>query len=142
MAKNKIPIKDERGVITMIMGIFKDVSDLMRIENELKEARDRAEESDRLKTSFLANMSHEIRTPMNGIIGFANLLRDPELPEDKKDLFLKHIDNSSNQLLNIIDDIIDISKIESGQLKISNKYDCGYQRLYSTIYLWRPKCKC
>lgn len=121
MEKNKIPVRDERGVITMIMGIFKDVSDLMRIENELKEARDRAEESDRLKTSFLANMSHEIRTPMNGIIGFANLLRDPGLGEDKKDLFLKHIDVSSNQLLNIIDDIIDISKIESGQLKISNK---------------------
>jgi len=121
MEKNKIPVRDERGVITMIMGIFKDVSDLMRIENELKEARDQAEESDRLKTSFLANMSHEIRTPMNGIVGFANLLRDPGLSEDKKDLFLKHIDHSSNQLLNIIDDIIDISKIESGQLKISNK---------------------
>jgi signal transduction histidine kinase/CheY-like chemotaxis protein len=121
MEKTKIPIRDERGVITMTMGIFKDVSDLMRIEHELKEARDRAEESDRLKTSFLANMSHEIRTPMNGIIGFANLLRDPGLSEDKKDLFLKHIDNSSGQLLNIIDDIIDISKIESGQMKISNK---------------------
>jgi PAS domain S-box-containing protein len=121
MEKNKIPIRDERGVITMIMGIFKDVSDLMLIENELKEAKEHAEESDRLKTSFLANMSHEIRTPMNGIIGFANLLRDPDLPEEKRDLFLKHIDHSSNQLLNIIDDIIDISKIESGQLKISNK---------------------
>lgn len=121
MEKNKIPIRDERGVITMIMGVIKDVSDLMRIENDLKEARDRAEESDRLKTSFLANMSHEIRTPMNGIIGFANLMRDPGLKEDKRDLFLKHIDQSSNQLLNIIDDIIDISKIESGQLKISNR---------------------
>jgi len=121
MEKNKIPIRDERGVITMIMGIFKDVSDLMLIENELKDAKEHAEESDRLKTSFLANMSHEIRTPMNGIIGFANLLRDPDLPEEKRDLFLKHIDHSSNQLLNIIDDIIDISKIESGQLKISNK---------------------
>ena len=121
MEKNKIPIRDERGVITMIMGVFKDVSDLKRIENELKDARDRAEESDRLKTSFLANMSHEIRTPMNGIIGFANLLRDSGLEEDVRDLYLKHIDQSSNQLLNIIDDIIDISKIESGQLKICNK---------------------
>jgi PAS domain S-box-containing protein len=121
MEKNKIPIRDERGVITMIMGIFKDVSELMKIENELKEARDRAEESDRLKTSFLANMSHEIRTPMNGIIGFANLLRNSELSQDEKDLYLKHIDHSSKQLLNIIDDIVDISKIESGQLKISNK---------------------
>jgi PAS domain S-box-containing protein len=121
LEKNKIPIRDERGVITMVMGIFKDVSDLMKIENELKEARDRAKESDRLKTSFLANMSHEIRTPMNGILGFANLLRDPELSEEKRALYLKHIDHSSQQLLNIIDDIVDISKIESEQLKISNK---------------------
>lgn len=121
LEKTKIPIRDERGVITMVMGLFKDVSDLMKIENELKEARDKAKESDRLKTSFLANMSHEIRTPMNGILGFANLLRDPELDEEKRDLYLKHIDHSSQQLLNIIDDIIDISKIESEQLKISNK---------------------
>ena len=121
LEKNKIPVKDERGVITMIVGIFKDVSELMKIENELKNARDQAEEADRLKTSFLANMSHEIRTPMNGILGFANLLRDPDLKDEERDLYLKHIDNSSNQLLNIIDDIIDISKIESGQLKISNK---------------------
>ena len=121
LEKNKIPIRDERGEITMVMGLFKDVSDLMSIENELKEARDKAKESDRLKTSFLANMSHEIRTPMNGILGFANLLRDPDLGEEKRDLYLKHIDHSSQQLLNIIDDIIDISKIESEQLKISNK---------------------
>ena len=121
MEKNKIPIKDERGIVTMIIGIFKDVSGMMKIENELKEARDRAEESDRLKTSFLANMSHEIRTPMNGILGFANLLKDPDLKGDKRDLYVKHIEQSSKQLLNIIDDIIDISKIESGQLKISNR---------------------
>lgn len=121
MEKNKIPIRDERGIVTMIIGIFKDVSAMMQIENELKEARDRAEESDRLKTSFLANMSHEIRTPMNGILGFANLLKDPELKGEKRDLYVKHIEQSSKQLLNIIDDIIDISKIESGQLKISNR---------------------
>lgn len=121
LEKTKIPIRDKRGEITMVMGLFKDVSNLMRIENELKQARDKAKESDRLKTSFLANMSHEIRTPMNGILGFANLLRDPDLGEEKRDLYLKHIDHSSQQLLNIIDDIIDISKIESEQLKISNK---------------------
>lgn len=121
MEKNKIPIKDERGVVTMMVGILKDVSELKEIETELKNARDKAEESDRLKTSFLANMSHEIRTPMNGILGFANLLRDPDITVEQKDQYLKHIDLSSNQLLHIIDDIIDISKIESGQLKISNK---------------------
>ncbi len=137
LEKNKIPVKDERGVITMIVGIFKDVSELMKIENELKKARDQAEEADRLKTSFLANMSHEIRTPMNGILGFANLLRDPDLKDEEKDLYLKHIDNSSNQLLNIIDDIIDISKIESGQLKISNKpvrINAILDELYSSFF--------
>lgn len=121
MEQNKIPVRDERGVITMIVGIYKDVTDKVAIENELKNARDRAEKSDHLKTSFLANMSHEIRTPMNGILGFANLLRDPDVGDDQKDLYLQHIDRSSKQLLNIIDDIIDISKIESGQLKISNR---------------------
>lgn len=121
MEQNKIPIRDERGVITMIVGIFKDVSDKVKTENELKRAKDRAEQSDQLKTSFLANMSHEIRTPMNGILGFANLLRDADLSDEQRDLFLQHIDRSSKQLLNIIDDIIDISKIESGQLKITNR---------------------
>jgi len=121
MEKNKIPIRDELGLINMIVGIYRDVSPMMEIENELKKAKNRAEESDRLKTAFLANMSHEIRTPMNGIIGFANLLRDPGLSDSQKDAYLKHIDQSSRQLLHIIDDIIDISKIESGQLKISNK---------------------
>jgi len=137
MEKNKIPVKDERGIITMIVGIFKDVSELMIIENQLKDARDRAQKADRLKTSFLANMSHEIRTPMNGILGFANLLRDPDLKDDQKDLYLKHIENSSNQLLNIIDDIIDISKIESGQLKISNKpvrINAILDELYSSFF--------
>ncbi len=121
MEKNKFPIRDERGIVIMIIGILKDVSDMMKIETALKEARDRAEESDRLKTAFLANMSHEIRTPMNGILGFANLLKDPDLEGEKRDLYVKHIELSSKQLLNIIDDIIDISKIESGQLKISNR---------------------
>jgi len=121
MEKTKIPVRDERGVITMIVGIYKDVTEMMNIENELKNARDRAQESDRLKTAFLANMSHEIRTPMNGILGFVNLLRDQDLSDEQKDLYLKHIEQSSNQLLAIVNDIIDISKIESGQLKISNR---------------------
>jgi signal transduction histidine kinase/CheY-like chemotaxis protein len=121
MEKTKIPIRDERGVITMIIGIYKDVTEMMDIESELKRARDRAQESDRLKTAFLANMSHEIRTPMNGIVGFVNLLKDQGLTDEQKDLYLKHVEQSSNQLLNIVNDIIDISKIESGQLKIANR---------------------
>ncbi|PKQ61710.1 hypothetical protein BZG02_14900 [Labilibaculum filiforme] len=88
-------------------------------EKELEIAKDRAQESDRLKSSFLANMSHEIRTPMNAIIGFSELLQDESLPSETKRQFFNHIRNSGNSLLNLINDIIDFSKIESGELKIS-----------------------
>lgn len=102
---------------TIIMQNF-----LIRLEKEteLKEAKDKAEESDKIKSAFLANMSHEIRTPMNGIIGFADLLNSPDLPEDKQRQFVDIINRSSKQLLSIINDIIDISKIESGQIVINN----------------------
>lgn len=88
-------------------------------ENELQVAKERAEESDRLKSSFLANMSHEIRTPMNAIIGFSELLQQDDLPMETRKQFFSHISNSGNSLLNLINDIIDFSKIESGELKIS-----------------------
>lgn len=88
-------------------------------EMELQAAREKAEESDRLKSSFLANMSHEIRTPMNAIIGFSELLQEEDLPHETRQQFFNHIRNSGNSLLNLINDIIDFSKIESGELKIS-----------------------
>lgn len=85
---------------------------------DLKVAKDKAEESDMLKTAFLANMSHEIRTPMNAIVGFSNLLLDDEVsPEEKVD-YIKQINANSDFLLNLISDIIDISMIESGQVKL------------------------
>ncbi|NWJ50161.1 MAG: response regulator [Bacteroidetes bacterium] len=86
---------------------------------ELIKAKERAEESDRLKSAFLANMSHEIRTPMNGILGFAGLLKEPDLTGEKQQQFIQIIEKSGNRMLNIINDIIDISKIESGQMDIS-----------------------
>jgi PAS domain S-box-containing protein len=87
-------------------------------ELELKTAKEKAEESDRLKTAFLSNMSHEIRTPLNSIIGFSYLLYNREVPPDKQKLYLQQINASSQMLLRLIQDIIDISKIEAGQLGI------------------------
>ena len=87
--------------------------------DELIIAKDKAEESDRLKSAFLANMSHEIRTPLNGILGFAELLKEPELEDEQKLYYLSILEKSGERLLNIISDIMSISKIESGHIGIS-----------------------
>lgn len=89
------------------------------IEKNLQMAKERAEESDKLKSSFLANMSHEIRTPMNAIIGFSELITRKTIPQEKKDIYAQYITSSGKALLNLIDEIIDIAKIEAGQLKIN-----------------------
>ncbi len=98
--------------------IIRDITERKEAELELLRAKEKAIESDKLKSAFLANMSHEIRTPMNGILGFSQLLKDPGLSQEKKEEFIYHIDQATNQLLNIITDIVDISKIEAGQEKI------------------------
>jgi PAS domain S-box-containing protein len=91
--------------------------------HDLEIAKAKAEESDKLKSAFLANMSHEIRTPMNAIVGFTGLLNDQDLIETDKQELISHIVHNSDTLLHLIDDIIDIAKIEAGQLNI-NKKDC------------------
>jgi PAS domain S-box-containing protein len=90
-------------------------------ELELIKAKERAEMSDRLKSAFLANMSHEIRTPMNGILGFTKLLNTPDLTIEKKQKYTNIIEKSTVRLLNMINNILDISQIEAGQLQIVNK---------------------
>ena len=87
------------------------------IEQKLTVAKEKAEESDRLKTAFLANMSHEIRTPMNGILGFTELLKEPDLTGDEKDKYIQIIQKSGDRMLNTVNDIIEVSKIETGLLK-------------------------
>ena len=101
-----------------IYGSCRDISERKQLENELIHAKEKAEESDRLKTSFLHNVSHEIRTPMNAIVGFSRFINNPDLMPEKRKHYTEIIVESSNQLLAIIDDIISIASIEAGQEKI------------------------
>ncbi|MFW5657780.1 MAG: PAS domain S-box protein [Bacteroidota bacterium] len=103
---------------------------LKELNSRLEEALEKAEESDRLKTAFLANMSHEIRTPMNGILGFLGLLRKPGLKDAEKANYLTIINKSGQRLLNTINDIIEISKIESGDIRI-DKQEINLQQFLS-----------
>jgi PAS domain S-box-containing protein len=100
--------------------IIHDITSLRENEKELLEAKNKAEEADRLKTAFLANMSHEIRTPMNGIIGFSELLKNPGLEDEDRDRYIEIINQSGMRMLDTLNDIINISKIHSGQVSINN----------------------
>ncbi|NOY51488.1 MAG: PAS domain S-box protein [Chlorobi bacterium] len=99
--------------------IIYDITDKIKADNDLNLALGKAKESDRLKSAFLANMSHEIRTPMNAILGFAQLLNNKDLSFDEMMSYIRVINNSGNQLLTIIDDIINVSRIEAGIIDIN-----------------------
>ena len=113
--------------------VFQDITYKKQAEEALKTAKEKAEESDRLKSAFLANMSHEIRTPMNGILGFAELLKEPGLTGEKQGEYIRIIENAGTRMLNIINDIVNISKIESGQMEI-NMTDSDINEQIEYIY--------
>ena len=113
----KIPFRFVSGEDAVI-GVSFDVTEQKKFELDLQKAKERAEESDKLKTAFLANMSHEIRTPMNAIVGFSELLNDPALNADIRKEYIDLINENSRILLNLIEDIIDVAKIEADQIKI------------------------
>jgi signal transduction histidine kinase len=106
--------RDVEGKPTSIVGTTKRIDNRKQMEQALIEARNRAEESDRMKSAFIANMSHEIRTPLNAIVGFTSVLPDIEAEEERKAL-LDLVHENTQKLLHIIDDVVNISKIESGQ---------------------------
>ena len=113
------PITNEQGKITHYIAIKEDITERKIIEKQLIKAKEKAEESDRLKLAFLANMSHEIRTPMNGILGFTELLKAKNLSGDIRQEYINIIEKSGKRMLNIINDIISISKVESGQIEVT-----------------------
>jgi signal transduction histidine kinase len=106
--------RDIDGHPTVIVGTTQRIDDRKSMEEALVQARNRAEESDRLKTAFVANMSHEIRTPLNAIVGFTSVLPDITDEEERKSL-LDLIQENTQKLLRIVDDVVNISKIESGK---------------------------
>jgi len=114
---SKMPMRNSEGKIVGVLGTYMDITEIKRSKEELLNAKRKAEESDRLKSAFLANMSHEIRTPMNGILGFAELLKKPDLTGEQQKKYVRIIEKSGFRMLNIINDIVDISKIESGLMK-------------------------
>lgn len=126
---NAIPqFRENESLPYQVFTTFSDISDLKKAEEalqkqnvELKHAKEKAEESDKLKSAFMANMSHEIRTPMNGILGFADLLKTPNLSGESQQKYIEIIELSGRRMLEIINDLIDISKIEAGQVEIKSE---------------------
>ena len=123
-----------------LLFIVRDITEIVEAEDKLKEAVEKAKEADMLKSVFLANMSHEIRTPMNAIIGFSEILSDQELTKKEREEFINYITQGSNTLMNLIEDIIDITKIEAGQIKI-NFADCDVNNLMDELYATFMKMK-
>ncbi len=118
------PVAEAEGKIWASLVSFSDISERKEFQQKIIEAKEKAEESDRLKTAFLQNMSHEIRTPLNGISGFSGLLNKTDLSEEKRKSFVSIIQNSSQQLISIVSDILTISSLETKQEKTSISKVC------------------
>jgi signal transduction histidine kinase len=104
-----------------MIGLLEDITERVNIQQELIKAKEKAEESDRMKSSYLGNMSHKIRTPLNSIVGFANLLTEEELDTEQKDNFINIIRNDTEQVLHLIDDMINLAKIDANQFEVNHK---------------------
>jgi len=115
------PIYSENGEIDKLICIATKITNKKIVEEELRKAKEKAENSSKMKSSFLANMSHEVRTPLNGIIGFSSMLDNDNLSSEKRKLYIDYIHKGAHQLMTIINDIIDFSKIDAGLLEIKKQ---------------------
>jgi PAS domain S-box-containing protein len=133
-----VPIKDNNNGVIGISGIFWDINDSKSMQSQLEKARERATESDRLKTAFLNNLSHEIRTPLNAIVGFTTLLGEPGVHSNSKMEFMDIITHSSDHLLEIVDDIVEISKIETQAVRLIMKETNLTEMLHRVYNRFKP----
>lgn len=130
----------------LVISMAKDITEKKNADallaeniNQLKKAKEQAEESDRLKSAFLANMSHEIRTPMNGILGFAELLKEPNLSGNEQQKYIGIIEKSGGRMLNIINDIVNISKLEAGLMEIDKQQSNINEQIEYIYTFFKPE---
>ena len=114
---NNIPVYDENGKVKEAFGLIRNISGMMKKQEQLKRETERANDSGRLKSVFLANMTHEIRTPLNAIVGFTDLLQTIESPDDKREM-IRVIHNNCDMLLRLINDILVLSTMDANAMKI------------------------
>ncbi len=119
LSTRSVVIKNDEDETIGALTISRDITSLKKVHEELIRANAEAEASNRLKSSFLANISHEVRTPLNSVVGFANLLLSSDLTDEVKEEYIEHINHNSEKLLQIIGDIIDLSRLESAQIEIT-----------------------
>ena len=134
------PVVEAQGLIRKLLYMATDITERKAHEIELKKAIKKAKESDSLKSAFLANMSHEIRTPMNGIIGFSEMLSKTDLSEENRKYYTNVIIDSSKQLLHIVSDVIDISKLQTGQIDINKDFFNINMTIVELESAFRVKC--
>ena len=132
-------IADSHNKVYGVQIVSQDITTLKTTEIELQKAKEKAVESDRLKSAFLANMSHEIRTPMNGILGFTQLLREPDLSSEQKEAYIDIVHQSGQRMLNTVNDIVEISKIEAGIVTVNLKEIDVQLRLKELIRFFIPE---
>ena len=119
LSTRSVTVRDDKGEVLGSLTISRDITKLKQVHEELIKANIDAEASNRLKSSFLANISHEIRTPLNSVVGFSNLLLSDDITKEVREEYIEHINHNSEKLLQIIGDIIDLSRLESSQIEIT-----------------------